>query len=81
MANLLEFQDMTNAKCLLACNDPLEILSLDSDDLLGLKKTTCLKLNNNSFIVLPDIKSKLSLLKCALSKKRNELKRESSKTT
>ncbi|CAF2141282.1 unnamed protein product [Rotaria magnacalcarata] len=79
VANLLEFQDITNVNCLLACKDPLEILLLDSDDLLELKKATCLKLNNNSFTVLPGVKSKLNLLKCVLTKKRNELKRESSK--
>lgn len=79
VANLLEFQDITSVNCLLACNDPLEMLLLDSDDLLDLKKATCLKLNNNSFTILPGVKSKLNLLKCALTKKRNELKRESSK--
>ncbi|CAF4924711.1 unnamed protein product, partial [Rotaria socialis] len=46
---------------------------------LDLKKAACLKLNNNSFTVLPGVKSKLNVLKCALTKKRNELKRESSK--
>ncbi|CAF4919389.1 unnamed protein product, partial [Rotaria socialis] len=56
VANLLEFQDITNVNCLLACKDPLEILLLDSDDLLELKKATCLKLNNNSFTVLPGVK-------------------------
>ncbi|CAF2230898.1 unnamed protein product [Rotaria magnacalcarata] len=79
VANLLEFQDITNVNCLLACQDPLEILLLDSDDLLDLKKATRLKLNNNSFTVLPGVKSKLNLLKFTLTKKRNELKRESSK--
>ncbi|CAF3789272.1 unnamed protein product [Rotaria magnacalcarata] len=57
VANLLEFQDITNVNCLLACKDPLEILLLDSDDLLELKKATCLKLNNNSFTVLPGVKT------------------------
>ncbi len=38
MATLLEFQGITNVQCLLACNDPFEILSFDSDDLLDLKK-------------------------------------------
>ncbi|CAF4874668.1 unnamed protein product, partial [Rotaria socialis] len=51
VANLLELQDIINLNCLLACKDPLELLLLDSDDLLDLKKATCLKLNNNSFTV------------------------------
>lgn len=34
LACLLEFQDISNVECLFACKDPLEILSLDSDDLL-----------------------------------------------
>ncbi|CAF1415469.1 unnamed protein product [Rotaria magnacalcarata] len=57
VANLLEFQDITNVNYLLTCKDPLEILLLDSDDLIELKKATCLKLNNNSFTVLPGVKS------------------------
>ena len=40
-----------------------------------------IKLNDNSFAVLPGIKSKMKLLKDALIKKRNELKRKASKTT
>ncbi|CAF4934242.1 unnamed protein product [Rotaria socialis] len=53
VANLLELQDIINLNCLLACKDPLELLLLDSDDLLDLKKAACLKLNNNSFTVFP----------------------------
>jgi hypothetical protein len=48
VAILLEFQDLTNVESLLACADPLEILSFDSDDLLDLKKKMCVKLNNNN---------------------------------
>ncbi len=59
VGNLLEFQDLTNVDCLLVCADPLEILSFDLDDLLDLKKKTCVKLNNNTFVVLPGIKSKI----------------------
>ena len=53
VAILLEFQDISNVDCLLVCDDPLEIITFDSDDLLDLKKKTCVKLNNNSFTVLP----------------------------
>ncbi|CAF4035177.1 unnamed protein product [Rotaria sordida] len=80
VANLLEFQDISNVHCLLACDDPLEILSLDSNDLLDLKKKTCIKLNNNSFVVLPGIKSKMNLLKNAIMKKYYQLKKGTSKT-
>ncbi|CAF4171079.1 unnamed protein product [Rotaria sp. Silwood2] len=79
VAILLEFQDISNVNCLLACHDPLEILSFDSNDLLDLKKTTCVKLNNNSFTVLPGIKTKMNLLKSTLMKKYNALKKDVSK--
>lgn len=75
IANLLEFQDITNVDCLLECNDPLEILSFDSDQLIDMKKQTCIKLNGNSYAILPGIKSKMSLLKKALMKKSNYLKK------
>ncbi len=77
IADLLEYQDLNNVDCLLACADPLEILSYDSDDLLDLKKKTCVKLNNNTFAVLPGIKSKLDLLKNELTKKANQFKKNS----
>ncbi|CAF1349231.1 unnamed protein product [Rotaria sordida] len=79
VASLLEYQDLSNVECLLACQDPLEILSLDSDDLLELKKKTCIKLNDNSYAILPGIKSKMNILTKALLKKYNELKKEASK--
>ncbi|CAF2961111.1 unnamed protein product [Rotaria sp. Silwood2] len=79
LATLLEFQDITNAQCLLACDDPFEIISFDSDDLLDLKKKICIKLNNNSFAVLPGIASKMKILKAALLKKHNEIKKEAQK--
>jgi hypothetical protein len=60
---LLEFQDITNAECLLECNDPFEILSFDSDDLLAIKEKTCFKLTNNSLVILPGVKSKMNFLK------------------
>ncbi|CAF4070154.1 unnamed protein product [Rotaria sp. Silwood2] len=80
LAILLQFQEITNVQCFLDCDDPFEILSFDSDDLLDLKKKLCVKLNNNSFAILPGIKSKMKLLKNALTKKRNQFRRESSKT-
>ncbi|CAF3886684.1 unnamed protein product [Rotaria sp. Silwood1] len=61
------------------CDDPFELLSYDSNDLLELKKQMCLKLNTNLFVVLPGIKSKMMLLKNALTKKSNELKKETPK--
>ena len=37
LASLLEFQEINSAQCLLACVDLLEVLFLDSNDLLDLK--------------------------------------------
>ena len=75
VAILLEFQDITNVDCLLECNDPFEISLFDSDQLMDIKKQTCMKLNGNSYEVLPGIKSKMNLLKKALMKKSNRLKK------
>ncbi|CAF1314529.1 unnamed protein product [Adineta ricciae] len=74
VVSLLQFQDIDNVECLMACSDPFEILSYDSDDLLDLKKKTCLKLKTNSHVVLPGIKSKMKLLKKALTRKYDEIK-------
>ncbi|CAF5201294.1 unnamed protein product, partial [Rotaria magnacalcarata] len=78
---LLQFQGIIDAQCFLDCEDPIEILSFDSDDLLNLKKKLCVKLNNNSFAVLPGIRSKMNLLKNVLTKKRNQLRKEPSQTS
>jgi len=79
LATLLEFQDINSVACFLACDDPFELLQYDSNDLINLKKQTCLKLNTNLFVVLPGIKSKMILLKNALTKKQKELKKESTR--
>jgi hypothetical protein len=79
LATLVEFQDINNVNCFLACDDPFERLSYDLNDLLELKKQMCVKLNTNLFVVLPGIKSKMMLLKNALTKKRNDLKKETPK--
>ena len=81
VAILLQFQDISNVDCLLACIDPFEILSYDSNDLLDLKRTTCVQLNNSSFVVLPGVKSEMNLLKNALRKKCNQLKNDAPKTS
>jgi len=81
VAILLEFQDINNVECLLACKDPLEILTMDSDDLLDLKMKTCVKLNNNTYAVLPGIKSKMNILKNSLVKKCKQLKKITSTTS
>ena len=75
LSNLVKFQDISNAQCLLGCDDPFEILSLDSDDLLELQKKTCINLTSNGIVVLPGLVSKMKTLKGALLKKRNELKK------
>jgi len=81
VAVLLEFQDINNVECLMACKDPFEILTLDSDDLLDLKKKICVKLNNNTHAVLPGIKSKMNILKNSLVKKCNQFKKITSTTS
>ena len=75
VTNILKFQDITNANCFLTCDDPLEVLNYDSDDLLDMKKKTCVKLNDNSFVILPGVKSKMNILKNLLNKKSNEFKK------
>ena len=70
-----KFQDISNVDCFLDCNDPFEILSFDSNDLLDLKKEMCVKLNNNSYAVLPGVKCKANLLTNALMKVSNQLKK------
>lgn len=76
VSQLLEFQDINSVQCFLTCNDPFEILSYESDDLLDLKKKTCVKLNTNLHIALPGIQSNMKLLKSALTKKKNQTERE-----
>ncbi|CAF2157458.1 unnamed protein product, partial [Rotaria magnacalcarata] len=77
VALLLKFQDISNVDCFLGCNDPFEILSFDSNDLLDLKKEIGVKLNNNSYVILPGVKCKVNMLKNALVKLSNQLKKTS----
>ncbi|CAF4342054.1 unnamed protein product, partial [Rotaria magnacalcarata] len=68
---------ISNVDCFLGCNDPLDILLFDSNDLLDLKKEICVKLNNNSYLILPGVKCKVNLLKNTLVKLSKQLKRTS----
>ena len=69
---LLKWQELSNAATFLMCPDPLEFLHYESNDIIQLKQETCLKLNDNSFIVLPGIRSGCDELRALLSKKRDE---------
>ncbi|UJR12900.1 hypothetical protein I4U23_017074 [Adineta vaga] len=71
LASVVKFQDISNAQCLLACDDPFEILTLNSDDLFDLQKQTCIKLKSNEFVILPGLTCKMKILKGTLSKKPN----------
>ncbi|CAF1145960.1 unnamed protein product [Adineta ricciae] len=75
LSNVIKFQDISNTQCLLACEDPFEILLLDSDDLVDLQKQACVKLKSSGFVVLPGLICKMKILKGALINKRTELKR------
>ncbi|CAF4524943.1 unnamed protein product, partial [Rotaria sp. Silwood2] len=77
LSSLVKFQDISNAQCLIACDNPFEILSLNSDDLLDLQKETCIKLKTNGFVVLPGLICKMKILKGILLKKCSELKKKS----
>jgi hypothetical protein len=68
-ADLLKFEDISNADIYLSCNNVLGILKLDSAALLPFKQCLCLKLDDNSFIALPGIKSSFVYLTELLLKK------------
>ncbi|CAF4268632.1 unnamed protein product [Rotaria magnacalcarata] len=53
-ANLLAFQEISNADIYLHCCNVLNILKLDSSALIPYKESLCLKLDDNSYTVLPD---------------------------
>ncbi|CAF2151180.1 unnamed protein product [Rotaria magnacalcarata] len=69
-ANLLAFQEISNADIYLHCCNVLNILKLDSSALIPYKESLCLKLDDNSYTVLPGIKSSFSYLTELLAKKK-----------
>jgi hypothetical protein len=74
-AGLLKFEEISSADIYLNCTNVLGVLKLDSAALLPLKESLCLKLDDNSFIVLPGIKSSFSYLTELLTKKKDDLAR------
>ncbi|CAF3330752.1 unnamed protein product [Rotaria socialis] len=72
-ANLLEFQEISNADIYLHCCNVLNILKLDSTALIPFKESLCLKLDDNSYTVLPGIKSSFSYLTELLTEKKDEI--------
>lgn len=72
-ANLLAFQEISNADIYLHCCNVLNILKLDSITLIPYKESLCLKLDDNSYTVLPGIKSSFSYLTELLTKKKDEM--------
>ena len=71
-ADLLKFEEISSAHVYLSCTNVLDILKLESSDLIPFKKSLCLQLNDNSFIVLPGIESSFAYLTDLLMKKKNE---------
>ncbi len=69
-ADLLKFEDISSADIYLTCTNVLAILKLDSAALLPFKQCLCLKLDDNSFIALPGIKSSFAYLTELLIKKK-----------
>ena len=59
----------------MSCDNALNILELDLAALIPYKESLCLKLNDNSYTVLPAIKSSFSYLTELLTKKRDEMAR------
>ncbi|CAF3328733.1 unnamed protein product [Rotaria socialis] len=72
-ANLLTFQEISNADIYLHCCNVLNILKLDSSALIPYKESLCLKLDDNSYTVLPGIKNSFSYLNELLTKKKDEI--------
>ncbi|CAF4478092.1 unnamed protein product, partial [Rotaria magnacalcarata] len=76
-ADLLAFQEISNVNIYLSCCYVLGILKLDSAALIPYKESLCLKLDDNSYTVLPDIKTSFSYLTDLLIKKKDEMTRTS----
>ena len=74
-AGLLKFEEISSADIYLNCPNALGILKLDSAALLPLKESLCLKLDDDSFVILPGIKSSFSYLTELLTKKKDDLAR------
>lgn len=72
-ANFLAFQEISNADIYLHCCNILNVLKLDSTALIPFKESLCLKLDDNSYTVLPGIKSSFSYLTELLTKKKDEM--------
>jgi hypothetical protein len=71
----LKFKDISSADIYLNCTKVLGVLKLYSAALLPLKESLCLKLDDNSFTVLPGIKSYFFYLTELLPKKNDDLGR------
>ena len=74
-SDLLKFEDISSADIYLTCSNVLTILKLDSAALLPFKQCLCLKLDDNSFIALPGIKSSFAYLTELLIKKKDDISR------
>ena len=67
---LLKLEDISSADIYLNCSNVLGVLKLDSAALLPLKESLCLKLDDDSFVILPGVKSPFSYPTELLTKKK-----------
>ena len=74
-AELLKFEEISSADIYLNCPNVLGVLKLDSAALLPLKESLCLKLDDDSFVLLPGLKSSYSYLTELLKQKKDDLAR------
>ena len=72
-ANLLAFQEISNADVYLHCCNILNILKLDSSALIPYKESLCLKLDDNSYTALPGIKRSIPYLSDFWERKKDKI--------
>jgi hypothetical protein len=71
-AELLKFEEISSADIYLNCPNVLGVFKLDSAAVLPLKESLCLKLDDDSFVIFPGIKSSSSYLTELLTKKKDD---------
>jgi hypothetical protein len=62
VAELLAFQKCNGIDSFLECKDVTAVLHLHSDQLIDLKKATCITLSDGSIVLLPGLESSISNL-------------------
>lgn len=77
VAELLAFQECNSVDSFLGCDDVTALLQLKSDQLDELKKNVSITLIDGSTVLLPGIQSSIINLEEVLSKKREEVNKQS----